>query len=71
MMPGEEFAKHGEFCHVWFNDDCDCIAGSRRIHTVWEPYHVMCETEEVAGHTARFMPAWWNGGDVSLIYFNT
>jgi hypothetical protein len=70
MMPGEEFAKHGEFCFVWYNDDCNCIAGSRMIHTTWEPPEgVKCETKEVAGHsTSHFEPAWWNDddNDVSL-----
>jgi hypothetical protein len=57
MIPGEEFAKHGEFCFVWYNDDCNCIAGSRRIHTIWEPsLGIQCETKEVevtAHHTSR------------------
>jgi hypothetical protein len=68
-MPGEEFAKHGEFCFVWYNDDCNCIAGSRIIHTIWEPPEgVKCETKEVAGHTSSyFEPAWWNDKEVSLL----
>jgi hypothetical protein len=69
MKPGEEFAKHGEFCFVWYNDDCNCIAGSRIIHTTWEPPEgVQCETKEVAGHsTSHFEPAWWNDKEVSLL----
>jgi hypothetical protein len=68
MIPGEEFAKHGEFCFVRYNDDCNCIAGSRRIHTIWEPsLGIQCETKEVGGHSSsHFEPAWWNDVEVSL-----
>jgi hypothetical protein len=67
MKPGTKEAKHGEFCFVWYDDDCDCIAGSRLIHTVYETYDVKCETKEVAGHrTSHFEPAWRNGLEVSI-----